>query len=78
VYEIVSILRTEPPPGADGSDWYCYEIADGRNIINGYKQGSLDTVTIAVENNVAQLNERQLGKRTRTDHVTTPKYNPCN
>jgi len=52
LYKIVSILRAESPPGADGSDWHRYEIAYGMNIINGYKQESLETVTTAVEENV--------------------------
>ena len=74
-YEIVSILRTKSPPGAIGSDWHRYEIAHGTNIINGYKQGSLEYVTAAVEENVAQLNERQFGKRVK---ATTPKNKPSN
>jgi len=73
LYEIVSILKTESPPGAVGSDWHRYVIAHGTNIINGYKQGSLNSVTAAVEENVAQFNERQLGKRGRVDLVPTPK-----
>jgi len=63
LYEIKSILKTEAPLGADGSDWYCYEIAHGSNSISGYKQGSLEAVTEATEENVVQLNERQFGKR---------------
>lgn len=63
LYEIKSILKTEPPQGADGSDWYRYEIAHGTNCINGYKQGSLEEVTEAMEENVVLLNERQFGKR---------------
>jgi len=63
LYEIKSILKTEPPLGADGSDWYRYEIAHGTNCINGYKQGSLDEVTEAMEENVVLLNERQFGKK---------------
>jgi len=63
LYEIKSILKTEPPPGAEGSDWYRYEIAHGTNSINGYKQGSLEEVTEAMEENVVLLNERQFGKK---------------
>jgi len=74
-YEIESILRTKPPPGAVGSDWHRYEIVRGTNIINGYKQGSLENVTAAVEENVAQLNERQFGKRAK---ATIPKNKPSN
>jgi len=73
LYEIVSIRKTESPPGAVGSDWHRYEIAQGTNIINGYKQGSLNSVTAAVEENVAQLNERYLYNRSQ---VTTPKNKP--
>ncbi len=63
LYEIKSILKTEPPPGAEGSDWYRYEIAHGTNCISGYIQGSLEEVTEAAEENVVLLNERQFGKR---------------
>ena len=77
MYEIISIQRTESPPGADGSDWYRYEIANGRDIINGCKQGSLDFVTTEVEKNVEQLNERQIGKRARMQKEITRKYKPC-
>jgi len=78
LYEIVSIQRTKSPPGAAGSDWHRYVIAQGTNTIHGYRQGSLDTVTTAVEENVAQLNERQFGKRGRVDLVPTPKNKTSN
>jgi len=65
-YEIVSIQRAEPPPGAEGPYWNRYVIAfEGSNTINGYQQGNLRVVTRAVEEIVAQLNERHLGKRGR-------------
>ena len=73
LYEIVSVQRAKAPPGAEGSNWYHYEIAQGPNIIDGYRQGSIEDVTIAVEENVARLNERQFGKRGRVDLVPTPK-----
>jgi len=63
LYEIKSVLKTDPPPGAEGSDWYRYEIAHGSNSISGYTQGSLEEVTAAMEENVVMLNERQFGKR---------------
>jgi hypothetical protein len=63
-YEIVSIQPAEPPSGAKGSYWYRYVIAlDGNNSINGYRQGNIRVVTKAVENIVAQLNERHFTKR---------------
>ncbi len=73
-YEIVSVRRAEPPPGTEGSHWYRYVIAfEGRNSIRGYRQGNLKAVTRAVEEIVAQLNERQLGKVGRLHLVLKKK-----
>ncbi len=59
VYEIVSIQRSGPPPGAEGTNWYRYVIAfEGTETIRGYRQGSIKGVILAVEEIVAQLNER--------------------
>ena len=81
-YEIVSVRRAEPPPGGEGSYWYRYVIAfEGTNTIHGCRQGGLKAVTRAVEEIVAQLNERQLrqsGKRGRVDLVWPPKKKPHN
>ena len=76
-YEIVSVRRAEPPPGAEGSDWYRYVIAfGGSNNIQGCRQGNLNVVTGAVEEIVAQLNERHRGKHGRVHLVPTPKKIP--
>jgi len=73
-YQIISIRHVKPPPGAEGSGWHQYVIAQGKNTIQGYRQGSLDAVTKAVEVNVAQLNERYTGKSGRAHLVLpTPK-----
>lgn len=72
-YEIVSVRRAEAPPGAEGSDWHRYVIMQGTNAIHGCRRGNLKTVTWAVEEIVAQLNERRLGKRGRVQLVMTPK-----
>ncbi len=62
-YEIVSVQRAEPPPGAEGPYWYRYVIAfEGINNIHGCRQGGLKTVTKAVAEIVAQLNERHVGQ----------------
>ena len=75
-YEIVSVRRAEPPSGAEGSNWHRYEIAQGNNTIEGFRQGSLKAVTAAVEEIIGQLNERQLGKRGRVNLVPSPKKTP--
>ena len=70
-YEIVSVQRAEPPPGAEGPYWYRYVIAfEGTNNIHGCRQGGLKAVTKAVEEMVGQLNERQhLGHSTKPRRV---------
>ena len=70
-YEIVSVRRAEPPLGGKGSNWYRYVIAfEGTNNIHGCRQGGLKAVTRAVEEIVAQLNERQrLGRSTKPSRV---------
>ncbi len=69
-YEIVSIQRAEPPPGGKGSNWHRYVIAyEGTNTIHGCRQGSLKGVTSAVEEMVAQMNERHLTRSTKTNRV---------
>jgi len=75
-YEVVSVRRAETPPGAEGCNWHQYVIAfEGSNPIHGYQQGNLRAVTRAVEEIVAQLNERHSGKRGRVNLVPTPKKN---
>ncbi len=69
-YEIVSIRRAKPPPGGKGSYWYRYVIAfEGTNTIHGCRQGGLKAVTRAVEEVVAQLNERHLGHLSKPSRV---------
>ncbi len=70
-YEIVSVRRAEPPPGGKGPNWYRYVIAfEGTNNIHGCRQGGLNAVTRALEEIVAQLNERQhLGRSTKPSRV---------
>ncbi len=73
-YTIVSVRRAKAPPGGKGSNWYRYVIAfDGTNTIHGCRQGGLKAVTTAVEEIVAKMNERHLGKPGRVNLIPTPK-----
>ena len=72
-YEIESVRRSEPPLNAEGSDWHCYVITQGANTIHGYRQGKPRAVRKAVEEIVAQLNDRRLVKPGRVHLVLTPK-----
>ncbi len=69
-YEIVSVRRAKAPPGGKGSYWHRYVIAfEGTNTIHGCRQGGLKAVTSAVEEIVAQLNERHLGRFSKPSRV---------
>ena len=68
-YGIVSVQPVDPPAGTVGTGWHCYIIEQGKNNIRGYRQGSIDTVTRAVEEIVFCLNERRRGKFGRV-HLT--------
>ena len=72
-YEIVSIQKADAPPEGEDGDWYDYEIVQGSHTINGCRQGKLKAVTTAVEEIVAQLNERRFGKRGRVQAASKPK-----
>ena len=73
-YEISAIRRAEAPSGTDGSNWHQYVISfEGNDSIQGFKSGTQAAVKISIEEMVAQLNERHLGKRGRVNLVPTPK-----
>ncbi len=72
-YEIESVRRVKAPPETQGSDWHRYIIVQGQNKIHGYRQGNLKEVTTEVEELVAQLNQRRLGKRGRVNLVPAAK-----
>ena len=62
------------PPGTEGSNWHRYVIAfEGRDSIHGCRQGGIKAVTRAVEEIVAQVNERHLSKPSRVHLVLKKK-----
>jgi hypothetical protein len=62
-YRLSFIKPARAPSGNAGSDWLMYRIAQGPNVINGYRRGDLASVTSEVEKIVFGLNERRLIKR---------------
>ena len=64
-YGIISVEPVKPPRGMVGTGWHCYVIQQGKNNIRGYRQGSIGSVTRAVEEIVFRLNERRRGKFVR-------------
>jgi hypothetical protein len=72
-YSIESIEPIDPPSGTEGDDWYQYVIVQGTNRISGYRQGNLESVRRATEENIELLNERQFGKRARIQQSVSTK-----
>lgn len=72
-YTIDSIESIDPPVGTEGTDWHQYVIVQGNNRISGYRQGNLESVRQATEENIELLNERQFGKRARIQQSVTAK-----
>jgi len=58
-FRLLSIRSTSAPSGHTGRNWLIYEIAQGENIIKGYRQGDLKAETVEVERIVVALNERR-------------------
>jgi hypothetical protein len=58
-FRLLSIDPTAAPAGSAGRDWLMYRIAQGPNMITGYRQGSRNEVTTEVERIVVALNERR-------------------
>lgn len=71
-FQIISVRPAKAPENAQGSGWHCYVIAQGANIIRGYRKGNLAMVTGAVEEIVTQLNDRRSGKCGRV-HLIMPR-----
>jgi hypothetical protein len=64
-FRLVEIRSTRAPEGCAGRDWLVYEIAQGANLITGYRRGDLPSVTAEVERIVVGLNERRVSKKGR-------------
>ena len=64
-YQLKAVNKAEPPSGGQGKDWVRYEIAQGSNLITGYRQGTLTAIKRAAEEIVAGLNERRSPNRGR-------------
>ena len=76
-YEVESIRQVDPPPGTEGLGWHKYVIAQGGvNVIQGFRQGTLPTVGLALDEIVAQMNERRKGRRGTVNLIPKPKPKP--
>ena len=72
-YKLKSVVASDPPPGVDGNNWFHYSIAQGKNVIKGYRQGQLESIYNDLTENVEALNARQKGKCGRVDLIASKK-----
>jgi hypothetical protein len=72
-FELVSVQKTAAPSGSEGSDWFSYRIAQGTNMITGYRQGTLNVIKASLQEIVVGLNERRSLKRGRVQLTQTKK-----
>ena len=70
-FSIGQVESTEPPAEGAGKYWCKYTIVQGSNTITGYRQGGVKAVRKAVNEIVADMNQRRMGKRGRV-HLTSP------
>ncbi len=64
-FRLVDIRPGRPPEGCVGRDWLVYQIAQGRNLITGYRRGDLLAATADVERIIVGLNERRVTSKNR-------------
>ncbi|MGI9291041.1 MAG: hypothetical protein ACR2QG_07165 [Gammaproteobacteria bacterium] len=69
-FSIGQVESVEPPTEGEGKYWCKYTIVQGSNTITGYRQGGVKAVRKAVNEMVADMNIRRMGKRGRV-HLTS-------
>jgi hypothetical protein len=75
-FHLLSIAATTDPSGGAGDDWFTYRIAQGKNLVTGYRCGGRHAVTAEVERIVEALNERLLVKGRRYNSTAPPAKPP--
>ena len=55
-YRLIAIEPAKAPDDSGGKDWFLYRIAQGENLIRGYKRGGRAGVTAEVAQIVVSLN----------------------
>ena len=58
-YAIISIEKTEPPEGEQGSNWYQYTLGQGASSLIGKRRGTLKQVTEHAKTLAGDLNARR-------------------
>jgi hypothetical protein len=68
-FSIGFVESAKPPSEGEGKYWCKYTIVQGTSTITGYRQGGVKAVRKAVNEIVADMNQRRMGKRGRV-HLT--------
>jgi hypothetical protein len=71
-YAVVSVEKTAPPEGMEGSDWHCYVIERGTSVVTGKKPGTLKQVTAHAKQVAEDLNSRT-GLKGRSPYAPNAK-----
>ena len=64
-FRLISIASARAPSGCSGHDWLMYRIAQGKNVITGYRRGDLKAASAEVETIVTSLNERRVSTKSK-------------
>lgn len=76
-YQLVSVTKSAPPAGSDGSGWFKYRIAQGTNTITGYRQGERASIEASLKETVVLLNERRSPRRGRVQLTQMRRSKPA-
>jgi hypothetical protein len=57
-YRVISVEKTDPPEGMPGKNWHRYVIEQGTSRIEGFRPGTLKSVTEHAETCAEDLNNR--------------------
>lgn len=64
-FRILEVSAVAAPDGGMSGDWYRYVVSQGGSPIEGFRQGTKDSVTAFAEEFVTRLNERRCGISTQ-------------
>ena len=58
IFTLISVEKTDAPPGCDGQGWHRYVIGRGTSTIVGSRRGTLNQIRTYACEYAAELNER--------------------
>ncbi|MBI2994286.1 MAG: hypothetical protein HYY48_08955 [Gammaproteobacteria bacterium] len=57
-FTLISVEKTETPPGCDGQGWYRYVIGRGTSTIVGSRRGTLSQIRAYASEYAEEINQR--------------------